>query len=84
MKVEIIHRSESRVEECDYRSALDLTVISGDNVVHIDFYDGEPEDNSMSRNFSSIYSIAEIIKVAHQAGLDGQPLEVSEEDSDEL
>ena len=38
------------------------------------FSDGEPEDNSLNRNFSDVYNIEALIWEAHEAGLRGETL----------
>ena len=34
--------------------------------------DGEPEDNNLSRNFSDVHNIPRLMKMAYEAGKNGQ------------
>lgn len=55
----------------EYRQGVRIT-IDGDNV--LDVMDGEIEDNNLSRNFSDIYNIKDIIEKVYNAGLNNQEL----------
>jgi len=44
--------------------------------------DGEPEDNSLGRNFSDCYNILDIIDEAHKAGIDGRTLVIEKLEKD--
>lgn len=63
----------------DYRSAVSLN-LEGSN--EISFMDGEPEDANLSRDFSDVYQIAEMIEYANQLGLDGVKIITETEDVD--
>lgn len=58
----------------DYRSAI---TIESDNK-KLQFFDGEPEDNILSRNFSDVYSIKALVMEAYEAGKAGQPMEIKD------
>ena len=49
----------------DCRSHVEISV---DGEVKVDCYDGEPEDNTLCRNFADIYSIPELMEMAYNAG----------------
>lgn len=55
-------------------------------VIHVDgkevfsAYDGEPEDNTLCRNFNHAYSVAGLMKVAHEAGVVGQSITITEKE----
>ena len=34
-----------------------------------DVYDGEPEDNTLARNFCDCYSVVDLMKLAYEAGV---------------
>lgn len=69
MKVEIYDKENSYDE---FRYHYDI--VAGDMV--LSFSDGEPEDNTLSRNFSDVYSIPKLIEMAYQAGKSGEELEI--------
>lgn len=46
------------------------------------FYDGEPEDNSLHRNFNDVFSIGDLITKAHLAGTLGEKLVIDQVDVD--
>lgn len=41
--------------------------------------DGEPEDNTLNRNFNDCYGILDLLRQVHEAGKRGETLEVEEE-----
>ncbi len=41
----------------------------------LSFADGEPEDNSMNRNFNDVYNITALVEEAYEAGKSGESLE---------
>ena len=50
----------------------------------ISFYDGEPEDNTLQRNFNDVYKIDKIIKMAFNAGKNGETLSIKYNDVDDI
>jgi hypothetical protein len=52
--------------------------ISLDGVQHFYVADGEPEDNNLMRNFNDCYNVLGMLRVAYEAGYQGEPLEVLE------
>lgn len=52
--------------------------IEVDGKKFVEFCDGEPEDNSIGRNFNDIYLIDELIRKAHKAGYAGEELKVEQ------
>ena len=81
MKVEVFNRSEKSVAECDYRGAVEINI---DGKEAFSFFDGEPEDANLSRDFSDVYSIPQWLKAAHTAGVNGEPFEWATIESDEV
>jgi len=63
----------------DYRSAVSLNLEGSNEII---FMDGEPEDANLSRDFSDVYQIAEMIEYANQLGLDGVKIITETEDID--
>jgi len=65
MKITVLTRSDEQLDEYDYREAFAMQV---DDEKVFSVHDGEPEDNSLSRNFSSVYSIPSLLEKAFFAG----------------
>ena len=78
MKVTILNRDDY------YKPALSIIAISKTEEAHLRFEDGEPEDNNMSRNFSDIFLIKDLIKIAYNAGKNGEELKIIEKEIDEI
>lgn len=60
---------EEKVEQSEYdewRSFLTIE-IDGEEVFSV--HDGEPEDNTLIRNFNDCYKVKELIEQAYQRGL---------------
>ena len=74
MKVKLTTRSDKSLAENDYRDLFKIDAGS----LSLCFCDGEPEDNLIGRNFSDVFKIEELIKMAHEAGLKGESLEFEE------
>jgi len=64
-----------KVETFDDDCRTCVTILT-DTGFRVSFSDGEPEDNTISRNFSDVHSILTLMKIAHEAGLRGETLEV--------
>ncbi len=79
MKVEVIRRSE--VEECEYREAMRIVINDKEEFW---FGDGEPEDNTLGRNFNDIYKIPKMLEMAFNAGRFGELFSISETKSKDL
>lgn len=75
MLIEVLTRSEEDLEDYDYRDRLEIKV-DGKSV--IDVHDGEPEDNTLGRNFSGCYAIADLLKQAYEAGCRGEVFEINQ------
>ena len=81
MDVKIITRTEEEIEECDYRDALHI-YIDGEVVFKVN--DGEPEDSNMSRDFSAVYGIGELLALAHKAGEEGETFTLTLDESADI
>lgn len=57
----------------DYRDGL---IIKVDGKTVFSAFDGEPEDNSLSRNFSDCYGIVSLMKQAFRASANRESLNV--------
>jgi len=76
MKVNIKKLSDKAIERRDYSEELTIKV-NGKKI--IDFYDGEPEDNTLARNFNDAYKIGGLIRMAYEAGLKNEGFFITEE-----
>lgn len=77
MKVEIKSLSEQVLEKRDY---CDVCIILINGIKKFDAYDGEPEDNTLSRNFSDCWSIPSLMKMAFEAGKKGETFNIIKSD----
>ncbi|MBG9773027.1 hypothetical protein [Brevibacillus laterosporus] len=71
MKITIGTFSEEQLIERDFLDGYELRV---DGHLMISMYDGEWEDNNLSRNFSDVHKIEDVIKLAFEAGKNGEEL----------
>ena len=60
-------------DDFDYGQTLSIE-IDGKEVFSV--YDGEPEDNNLSRNFNDCFIIDDLLRKAYEAGKNGEPLEI--------
>jgi len=84
MKITVTNRSEKAMEKCDYRNAIEYKIETKKEEVSLEFYDGEPEDSNLSRDFSDVYCIPDIIAMAYEAGKNGEEIEFINVDSDDI
>lgn len=63
----------------DYKTSVEVTL--GDSILR--FHDGEPEDNSIMRNFSDVLQIQDLIEKAYQLGRQGITLDFDYEEIDD-
>jgi hypothetical protein len=45
-------------------------------LVELSFFDGEPEDNALCRNFNDVYKIERLVKYVYEAGLRNEKLDI--------
>ena len=76
MEVKILTLTDEASEERDYGQML---VVEVDGKPEIEVYDGEPEDNNLSRNFNGCYGIGNLLKKAYHAGFNKEPFSIEEE-----
>ena len=79
MKIEVKNIDGS--EDNDYRDAISFEV-NGKRM--LTFRDGEPEDNSLCRNFNDVFSIAGVVKLAYEAGNAGEELTIEHTNVEEF
>ncbi len=73
MKLKVITLTEEEMINRDYCSMYALEI---DDQKVFCVHDGEPEDNTLSRNFSDVYSLANLLQKAYNAGKNNEPLEI--------
>ena len=77
MELVIKSRDEDRLDEYDYKDGVEY---HADGEIILSFYDGEPEDNNLSRNFRYAFNISSLAILAWKAGLKGEALNITHED----
>jgi len=80
MKITVIASSEKYEEEHDYKGFF---VVKIDGETKARFYDGEPEDANMGRDFSDVFTIPDLMRLAYDAGKRGDNFIVERIESDE-
>lgn len=73
MKVTVKELTGEERANHDYRNILSIEV-DGKQVFRV--WDGEPEDATLSRDFNDCWKVADLMKLAHEAGQRGEPFEV--------
>lgn len=58
----------------DERSGLQIELVAEGKAIELEFVEGEPEDATLGRDFSDVYRIAEMVQLAYEAGVNGEPL----------
>ncbi|MDQ0174413.1 hypothetical protein [Bacillus chungangensis] len=66
MEVIEIHNT---IDEDEMREALTIQV-NGKTLFNV--FDGEPEDRLLMRDFNDCYNIVDLMRLAYQAGRDGE------------
>ena len=82
MKVTILYRSAEIWGNKDYKDLLSIIASSKTADAHLRFEGGEIEVNNMSTDFSDIFLIKDLIKIAYNAGKNGEELEIIEKEID--
>jgi len=73
MKIEIKTLTEDAMNE----RGGDAYEIWIDGKKGLSFWDGEPEDATLARDFCDVFSIGDILEDAYQAGLKGEEFEIN-------
>lgn len=81
MKLVWKNRSSKEIENCDWRSAVQVE-IDGKRVFNV--WDGEPEDSNLGRDFNDVYRLPEVFRMIHEAGLRGESLDIETVEDDEV
>lgn len=75
MKVTVVKSEDTR----DYRNLLEIFVNDEQEFYAVD---GEPEDNTLCRNFNDCYSIPALMRAAYEAGKRGEEFVLEEKTED--
>lgn len=81
MKIKETTLSEKGLNDNDYRNFLKIEV---DGKAEVSFYDGEPEDANLSRDFSDCHAITVLMQKAFEAGKNGEEFDLECVEADEL
>ena len=81
MKVEEFSLTEQELEANDY---YDVLYIKIDDKKVFSAYDGEPEDNTLGRNFNDCYNIINLLQLAYDAGVKQEGFEITSKQADEI
>ena len=76
MKLIIRTLTDEQLEARDYRDAIEFQIEKGPRM---SFWDGEPEDANMARDFAAVGDIGLFMKLAWEAGRAGEGFEVVQE-----
>ena len=74
----------SRIEFADYREIyrFDVNIKTKNGKSSVSFGNGEPEDMTLNRDLNCAYSIPDMVKLAYEAGKNGEELIIEELISD--
>jgi hypothetical protein len=53
--------------------SIDIRVDTEEGTQQVSFWAGEPEDFSLTRDLNGAYSIKDLVKLAYEAGKNGEP-----------
>lgn len=81
MNVHETFLTEDAMKERDYRNAYAIS-INGEMLV--EFWDGEPEDANLARDFSDCFSIVDLMRRAYEAGKNGEDFIETSSEEDEF
>jgi len=81
MKVTVKSLSEKLYEKRDCRDMLEILI---DGKSSFTVFDGEPEDATLARDFNDCWSIPGLMRVAFDAGKNGEDFEVENVNVDEF
>ena len=73
--MEITFITGEAIEDNDWKESYEI-LIDGKSAFRVE--DGEPEDNTLCRNFNSVYGLQKIFETIHNSSKNGNSLEFSE------
>lgn len=66
------------------RSGYSIEVVTESKTKTLRFIDGEPEDATINRDFSHVRQIDILVRMAYEAGKNGEPLETSSVETEDV
>jgi len=81
MKVTLKSLTDKGRERRDYGDIIEIYI---DGKYKFGVYDGEPEDNNLSRNFNNCWRIPKLMREAYKAGKNGEEFIFEEIELDEI
>lgn len=79
MKITVVTPNDEQFADNDFRYSYEIRI---DGTRMFSVWDGEPEDNTIGRNFNDVVSIPELLRRAWEAGKAGESFEVENIDQD--
>ena len=74
--------TEDFFKEDELRRAFKITVKTEKDEKQLSFMEGEPEDANIGRDFADIVDIDNLVKMAYEAGKNGESLEIDHKNYD--
>lgn len=74
--------TEDFLKEDGLRRAFKITVKNEKDEKQLSFMEGEPEDANMGRDFADIVDIDNLVKMAYEAGKNGESLKIDHKNYD--
>jgi len=74
--------TEDFLKEDELRRAFKITVKTEKDKKQLSFIEGEPEDANMGRDFADIVDIDNLVKMAYEAGKNGESLKIDHKNYD--
>lgn len=74
--------TEDFLKEDELRRAFKITVKTEKDKKQLSFMEGEPEDANLGRDFADIVDIDNLVKMAYEAGKNGESLEIDHKNYD--
>lgn len=82
MKITTKTLSKEAYIQNDYRNEY-VIEINGERKISANDY-GEPEDNILNRDLNFVYDIVPLLELAYKAGKNGEELEITHKELEEL
>lgn len=70
-------------DDNEYRDFYSIDASRENSFLNLEFADGEVEDGNLSRSFSAVYNIMDLVKMAYEAGKAGEQLDVVDVEDDD-
>lgn len=74
--------TDDQLDKRDWRNVYELEIETSKGRISFSFADGEPEDASLSRDFSGVFNIKKAIELAYEAGKSGEEIKYEEFETD--